>query len=676
MSSDDVPRIPERPQRVRGHRLTEEISQEKFPLPSSAEADLAKAEGSELPKIPGHRPQRLKNSSSSPVLPVSKPHESSDLKPSVPGTRPNREKKENMRENGGITKDEGSQSRQESSDHEPTPQLPAARPQRLKSTPATTAVPSTGPLATLKTVASTDEVERSEEPLDQSLKRSTTENLDMLVQNTSEQLKEMEMLLSKREMAPVRGNSLIKPIEVADVSSDRRLMPENPEQKSTGPNDGSKTETQAASKSESDEPQSSAAENDREEVNRELLRETEQSESTAEEHPEEVHVMEATNQGEMKGTQPEREVSPDEEPPTTYSTKAQANLSSLDEQEVAEFTKDFTPAPELDHLSSDKVEETKGGDISSELAPSVFEETEVLSQKSDHSSIPSAKRAAPPVPKKPSSRIAAFQQMLQNQQLEQLQGSIPFRPHESPLSMESGTGGAPNYHRKALNDERAQFGKNLGTLFANPDMVTGSSISTDRRTEGNKLEEPNENSTRTPSESQQRRARGPRGRKLPSLVANVEKVKTENSNDIELFHMWTIVSNNRDDKNTKEVLKDDSGQKSAQLSEGRGAFEILSDGTQERRPSVLEDPSQPMVGSQETVNESEDLAFDETPQKLMTQSAFNSKEVHQVRSSAKQELEENLEETANMKPGHKEAQEQSIDDKNGADYSFDLEQEL
>ncbi|QLQ81619.1 hypothetical protein HG537_0F03800 [Torulaspora globosa] len=655
MSSEEIPKIPERPQRVRGHRLNEEINQEKFPLQGSADIDSAKVEGSELPKIPAHRPQRLKNSSSPPSS------GSSEQKPSVPETRPHRERKDNRRESDGITKDDGSHSFQESLDVETAPRLPAARPQRARTTPALTAMPSTGPLAT---VANTDEVERPQGRLDQSMKRSTTENLDMLVQNTSEQLKEMEMLLSKREMAPVRGNSLTRSTKAADVNANSIL--DNPEQKGTDPNDNPKVEHQAAPKPESDDGQSSAGENDKEETNRGLLQETEQSESTTQEHPDELQVLEPINQDEMKEAEPETELTADAEPPTAPSTKPQVNLGSLGEKEEAEPTRDLTSESELDHPSSDK--ETKEGDVSLEPVPSVSDDINLQSQKSEESNMPSAKRTAPPVPKKPSSRIAAFQQMLQKQQLEQLQGSNPFRSHESPLSMRSSTDAAPNRSRTALSDERAQFGKNLGTLFANPDMMTGSPISTDKGTESSKLEKAIDNSQKPLSESRQQRARGPRGRKLPSQVANVEKVKTESTNDIELFHLWTIVNKNRDEQNKIEALEDESGLKSAQLSEEKDSFEILSGGTQERRPSLLEDPSQPKITAQESVSEIENLTFDEDPQSL------DLKKVDQV--NAEQEVEENFEETKKMAPGHNDIQKQATDDEDTTGYSTDLEQEL
>lgn len=662
MSSDDIPKIPDRPQRVRGHRTTEVSDREKSPVPSSGKTDLAKAEGSELPKIPAHRPQRVKNSPPPPALPASRPHESSGEKPSVPDERPSREKKDERREDDGISKDEESQGFKESSNDETAPRLPAARPQRVRTTPALGTMPSTGPSAALKAVASTGDVERSEEHQDESIKRSTTENLDMLVQNTSQQLKEMEMLLSKRD-AQVHGNSRSRPINAADVKLNNELVPDNQKQKNIDPNDGLKIEPQAASKPESNGEQSSAGENDEEQINRGSHQETEQSHSTAEEHPDELQALASTNQDEMKEAQPERELSPDEEAPTAQSTKAQVSADSVEEREAAKPTRDRTPVLEPDR-PSDKVKETKEEDISSEAAPLVSKDIDVQSQKSEDSSIPSAKRAAPPVPKKPSSRIAAFQQMLQKQQLEQLQGSNPFRSHEP---MES-------TRRTALSDERTQFGKNLGSLFANPDMTAGSPISTDKGTESSKLEGAVENK-RVSSEPRQQRARGPRGRKLPSQVANVEKVKTESTNDIELFHMWKIISNNREDQE-KEALEEDSGQKSAQLAEGSDTFEILSDGMQERRPSVLEDPNQPKIRSEETVSEIENLTPDEEPQRLLAQDAFDLQEVSQVSSTTNQEVEENPRETISVTPERNSTEREATDDKDAAGSSTDLEQEL
>ena len=152
-------------------------------------------------------------------------------------------------------------------------------------------------------------------------------------------------------------------------------------------------------------------------------------------------------------------------------------------------------------------------------------------------------RAPPPVPKKPSSRIAAFQEMLQKQQLQDLSA---HSSREAGLSNKSNTSPGP---RLGSKPPTAMPGPGM---FPLPGMIPGASVPpalmkklgipgsvpTDNGN-GSVGENDSEAKSTTP-DVRQRRARGPRGRKLPSNISGIQKVVGEAKNDIVVFPMWTI----------------------------------------------------------------------------------------------------------------------------------------
>ncbi|OXB41940.1 hypothetical protein B1J92_J01958g [Nakaseomyces glabratus] len=147
------------------------------------------------------------------------------------------------------------------------------------------------------------------------------------------------------------------------------------------------------------------------------------------------------------------------------------------------------------------------------------------------------KRGPPPVPKKPSSRIAAFQEMLQKQQEAQFEKSQKKGEQND---------GAMN------SDARTKFANNLNGLFALPGMVPGGPpppalakvLKDPQDTANDKTSTSNDQDTGSGTnlkDVRHGRARGPRGRKLPTKVATTEKVKvSETGNTIEIFSAWKL----------------------------------------------------------------------------------------------------------------------------------------
>lgn len=169
------------------------------------------------------------------------------------------------------------------------------------------------------------------------------------------------------------------------------------------------------------------------------------------------------------------------------------------------------------------------------------------------------KRAPPPVPKKPSSRIAAFQEMLQKQQQQGLRNNEPSLSSTSSPD----TAKQESNPSAAGNTVKADFTNKLNGLFALPGMVNPGQLPASL---GKKLSSPSTESTGEQHEQPQarstplsgtRRARGPRGRKLPSKVAAVEKVEEDgNKNGIEIFNIWHVYSIPSKQESSGDIIPD------------------------------------------------------------------------------------------------------------------------
>ncbi|CAI4039759.1 hypothetical protein SMKI_09G1690 [Saccharomyces mikatae IFO 1815] len=167
-------------------------------------------------------------------------------------------------------------------------------------------------------------------------------------------------------------------------------------------------------------------------------------------------------------------------------------------------------------------------------------------EKSEIPKVPSERpkrRAPPPVPKKPSSRIAAFQEMLQKQQQQDLHNN----GISSAITASADTTKENTESSTASNSTNADFTNKLNGLLALPGMVNPGQLpaslgkrlsSSDAEPTGGKQEQPQAKGAPL---GNIRRTKGPRGRKLPSKVADVEKVEEdENTNKIEIFNNWNV----------------------------------------------------------------------------------------------------------------------------------------
>ncbi|CCE64717.1 hypothetical protein TPHA_0I02130 [Tetrapisispora phaffii CBS 4417] len=145
----------------------------------------------------------------------------------------------------------------------------------------------------------------------------------------------------------------------------------------------------------------------------------------------------------------------------------------------------------------------------------------------------------PPVPKKPSSRIAAFQKMIEEQQMQNIQSSS--RGVATNTSQENLNGQTTDPTTKTNNGTSSIGSKaqQLTGLFALPGMMPMGGIPDSL---AKKLQPPSSTSegvTASVVTSVTRRAKGPRGRKLPKAVASIEKINVDiHKNDIEIIPMW------------------------------------------------------------------------------------------------------------------------------------------
>ncbi|SCV05994.1 LANO_0H19768g1_1 [Lachancea nothofagi CBS 11611] len=154
-------------------------------------------------------------------------------------------------------------------------------------------------------------------------------------------------------------------------------------------------------------------------------------------------------------------------------------------------------------------------------------------------------------PKKPSSKIAAFQEMLRKQQLQDQDQS-------------GSKGNQPAAGNSSLNEKRAKITSNLNGIFGLPGMVPGSHSNSQPPTRSDETEN-HISSLRNSSlrdrkevEVPQRRAKGPRGRKLPAHLVDMEKVEAcGTSNEAQVFKAWSIQFIKTDGANTNEKNKAD-----------------------------------------------------------------------------------------------------------------------
>ncbi|KAL3232972.1 Altered inheritance of mitochondria protein 21 [Nakaseomyces bracarensis] len=234
------------------------------------------------------------------------------------------------------------------------------------------------------------------------------------------------------------------------------------------------------------------------------------------------------------------------------STNRNNSVQTLGEEKPTDVSKEVKSEgneksnPEVAKKEDDRVSKISEGEDDNERETSELVDAKPSGDDDENEKKPQIpverpkKRGPPPVPKKPSSRIAAFQEMLQKQQEKQFEKPIP----EDDDSNES----IPK------NEARSKFVNNLNGLFALPGMVPGG---VPPPALAKKIQDPqtrpkddsDRKATSGLSDVRHGRARGPRGRKLPSKVSATEKVEVkEVGNDIEVFTTWRLKIGNTDEK--------------------------------------------------------------------------------------------------------------------------------
>lgn len=615
MSSDSIPRIPQRP-----HRIGKPIAAEGSPDPESTTpigVDKAMLSDSdpESPHIPASRPRYPKNR---PAAVNAEPGSimtdlAREVGPRIPSTRPSR-----------VRSDREESSNEESNVSTPTddyqmgpPKPPAARPLRVRTTSPLPSIPPTGPLKKASTESAIDVTRGPSIPHNRPVRQRTTENLELLVQNTSDQLKEMEQLISKHKDTKDSDKQTKKFLDEPaqhtspqersnatrdeDSSSIHEVLTLDNGTVDNGAEEGFKEAQKPgvlenALERQSDQQHSGPPANPESNGDEDLIQsddvvdieelkpEGDDQESTEiatdvrEHSPERGH--ETGNRDGRIRESPEAAIAPAyDEVPTEAIPKMPKRPTKTDQSEppVKDESKNEP------HMSDPELKVDETGDAEASLAK---------------------KRAPPPVPKKPSSRIAAFQEMLQKNQLEQLQGSRQQQSYGAPKTL-----GSHNVGRSSP-DKKAAFCENLNSLFATPGAPApaGASKTPTDKASSTSLEK--EEKEKSLPDVRQRRAKGPRGRKLPSKVATIEKVRNESTgNDIEVFHLWktkprTRIADRKVSPFGTEVIQPPNGYIDSKP----------HDGIEERRPSVVPNDENPQLSeSQVSHNEEtlDDLLIDE-----------------------------------------------------------------
>lgn len=260
---------------------------------------------------------------------------------------------------------------------------------------------------------------------------------------------------------------------------------------------------------------------------------------------------------------------------TPRSTTAPELLSAGSTDSRTDSTSEISTAP-LDSVSSKPIENST--------------ESEIITQK----------KAPPKVPKKPSSKIAAFQQMLAQQQQQDLglKKIKPFpKPAPKPVLSRSSTEEADSATKeineapeesdptqsetskpKKLTTARSRFAKNLDGMIGMgfPGMAFGGLppvISPPNNNTNESTGEESEKPVKRISDIRLSRARGPRGRKLPDQVKKAVVVDDESLGkkkySIKVFDVWTYGANikGQEKESTETELREIEKASSAKLTE-------------------------------------------------------------------------------------------------------------
>lgn len=156
-------------------------------------------------------------------------------------------------------------------------------------------------------------------------------------------------------------------------------------------------------------------------------------------------------------------------------------------------------------------------------------------------------KAPPPKPKKLSSKIAAFQEMLNNPQPSESDSSPPKSNSKSLPNSESNTKAESSSSQK-LSSSHMKFAQNLQGImdrgFALPGMVDPSKISQGGTDTGGLPEDIDKqietSEEHVPKQEPVRRARGPKGKRLPKNLSTPVNIETAPKFQIVEHNLWNI----------------------------------------------------------------------------------------------------------------------------------------
>lgn len=254
-------------------------------------------------------------------------------------------------------------------------------------------------------------------------------------------------------------------------------------------------------------------------VYEELGSEAERSKSHAQAYKNQTDEKEMS--GEIIKENPENAIDDASSPSKEYGTPSFAGKP----EEGSENLK--APAKDGEPVDSEKKKKNGGTPI---------EGRPLQSLEGDAPQVPQRPNKRPP-PKKPSSKIAAFQAMLKQQQLMDASKT-------KDKQIDSGN--------SLLSGKRANITNNLNGIFGLPGMAPGMTpgmvppqrppARQQTGSDGDSQSSENQTSSQSAAPSgPQRRARGPKGRKLPAHIANVEKVETSiKTNEIQVLKTWSL----------------------------------------------------------------------------------------------------------------------------------------
>lgn len=377
---------------------------------------------------------------------------------------------------------------------------------------------------------------------------------------------------------------------------------------------------------------------------------------------------------------------------------------SNNQAHVGATTTQMEPAVENIETKNDAVATESGTKTSlqkPELPKSRPNKT-LMSQGTDSNSEVPIKKPPPRVPKKPSSKIAAFQEMLQQQQsadlglLNKATPKVPLkRPsvaHPTSKDSESESSEVPE---KVVNRTQSNFAQNLNGLLGVglPGLALGGNPYEALKAKKAASEEKSasSNDSSKAADSRRSRARGPRGRKLPGEVkkpveltdetlgnrltitvqslwsVEFNSVKSESMADrVEELPSTDVVTGDDETSNQNDITEDDINLKQKEAStESSDLEENVLKSSSEPEDILLkiksENLTDPVINTEEDNKEldikSDEIDFPDSSDQISTKDSIKSGDttpgsLEEPSSNTQNEIAESLTETTNNTPSN------------------------